>query len=90
VQSNNGPRSVKLGHEVRYGVKDLEGNIERARRQTSPLPSRESLPLESREAHRERMASAKTGFAERLHQAGREVPTARPEARGVVSLSTGM
>lgn len=31
----NGPRFVKLGHAVRYDVKDLEAYIERARRNST-------------------------------------------------------
>ena len=31
----NGPRFVKLGHAVRYDVKDLEAYIERARRRST-------------------------------------------------------
>jgi excisionase family DNA binding protein len=40
----NGPRFVKLGHAVRYDVKDLEAYIERARRRSTsdsaPIPTR--------------------------------------------------
>jgi excisionase family DNA binding protein len=40
----NGPQFVKLGHAVRYDVKDLEAYIERARRRSTsdsaPIPTR--------------------------------------------------
>ena len=40
----NGPQFVKLGHAVRYDVKDLEAYIERARRRSTsdsaPRPTR--------------------------------------------------